>query len=177
MGSIGIIGAARSEVLLGSNPKNTAELAMIHTKSNCAPYGQSLGFKIEKGVLIPTGPTALTADDLMALNLSGSEERSALEEAVEFLIESLRYGKVPAKKIQREANEVGISERTLKRAKKEIKVECNKVGDQWFWSIPSGPKNEEGQLSHVAPLAPFPVLAPLNGSDDENQGIFNMGTV
>ena len=44
----------------------------------------------------------------------------------------------PAEEILRRITAVGISERTLMTAKKNLGVLSEKRGGQWFWRLPSG---------------------------------------
>ena len=58
-----------------------------------------------------------------------SDDRSAIDEAVRFLQAELAGGhSVEAKAIRRRARDLGISDRTLDRAKKTIGVESAKTG-------------------------------------------------
>ncbi|UZR29476.1 AAA family ATPase [Methylococcus mesophilus] len=69
---------------------------------------------------------------------SGSlDEISALEEACAFLVELLADGPVTAKTVKQEAEDAGISERTLKRARKKLALSVTKTGMEggWVWSI------------------------------------------
>jgi len=61
-------------------------------------------------------------------------------EAKDFLSSALAQGARPAKDVEAEARQEGISERTLKRAKKELRVQSRKCGmtGAWEWSLPEG---------------------------------------
>jgi putative DNA primase/helicase len=76
--------------------------------------------------------------------ISDPEEHSALGEAKEFLLEELKAGPVPVKKIYAEARDAGHSEKTLNRAKKELGIKAAKAGFSggWAWNIP--PQNPQG---------------------------------
>ena len=60
----------------------------------------------------------VTADDVIA----DRETRTAREEAVEWLRAKLANGPVPANEAETEAGKVGISSRTLRRAKQSLRV-------------------------------------------------------
>lgn len=95
--------------------------------------------------------------------------------AVEFLRELLARGPVESAQIFKLADERGIAERTLKRAKEQLGVRAKKhgigEGSRWFWSLADENGYEEGQWpsskddkeSHTGtdgrlqsvPLAPF----------------------
>jgi putative DNA primase/helicase len=71
---------------------------------------------------------------------SDPEERSALDEAKDFLRMELADGPVSKKEIERDADGMGISPRTLKRAKKDLGIEARKEGfakgGVWKWALP-----------------------------------------
>lgn len=50
----------------------------------------------------------------------------------------MNAGEVSAEKILLRADELGISERTLKIAKKNLGIVSAKRGDQWYWKLPKG---------------------------------------
>jgi hypothetical protein len=63
---------------------------------------------------------------------------TAVGDAIKFLREQLRGGvEVPAAEIQEQAEAEGISESTLKRARRALKeqVQVRKRKDKWFWSM------------------------------------------
>ena len=60
----------------------------------------------------------ITAEDVIA----DHETRSARDEAVEWLQATLADGPVAAKDIQRQARDAGIADRTLRRAKVNLRV-------------------------------------------------------
>ena len=70
--------------------------------------------------------------------------QSALAEAEEFLKELLADGSVPAIQVRESAQEVGIADRTLKRAKASLRVSArhHQTGQKghWAWELP-----QEGQ--------------------------------
>lgn len=66
------------------------------------------------------------------------EERSAIEEARDFLLEELRMGPVPANEVQAAAGKLGINQTTLRRAKALLGIKPDKQGFQgkWVWRLP-----------------------------------------
>ena len=52
----------------------------------------------------------------------GGEDRSALEEAIEWLSGFLSDGPVKASEAKRQAGKDGVAERTLKRAKQRLRI-------------------------------------------------------
>jgi len=102
----------------------------------------SLSYMIENIDGIPKivwgGVSSHTADALLAIP-SSPEEKSALEDANEFLREALLNGAVDSKEVLKQAREAGIAERTLHRAKKVMCVVSKKAEFKsgWLWVMPS----------------------------------------
>jgi len=90
-------------------------------KSNLSEPPDPLGFQIEEGGALFTGP---------ALDTSDLAPRTA---AKEFLERILNEKPMPALNILKSAKESGIGERTLNKAKKELKITSKRRGGTWFW--------------------------------------------
>jgi archaellum biogenesis ATPase FlaH len=167
-GSIDFTAAARSVLLVGRDPGNHSSCAVAHIKSNLAAMGPSLGYEIREDCFVWTGESDLTAEQLLAGDV-GDEERSAKGEAESFLQDILSEGLVEARAVYRGAKAVGISDRTLKRAKKSLGVNSRRNGfgekSKWLWELPyarRGPTDTiEGQECLVDNLAPFDESGPL----------------
>ena len=67
LGSIDFTATVRSVLLVGQDPEDTTNGgAVVHIKSNLAPKGQSLGYRLTpKDGFTWTGPSNLTADELL----------------------------------------------------------------------------------------------------------------
>jgi len=109
------------------------------------------------------GESSLTAGMLLSPD-SDEEERSALTEAKEFLLDELSGGGRKQSELLKEAKSLGISERTLKRAKSEIGIKAAKEGfgeqGYWIWPLPDTAKDAKHTDSRD--------LAPLNDKRVEN---------
>lgn len=140
-GSIGIIGAARSGLLVGVHPEDEDLRVLAGQKSNLSPMPESLAYRIATGAngaarIEYAGVTTAKADTLLRTP-QDPEERSALGEAVEFLREELADGPIMARSIRERARRFDIAERTLMRAKSTLKVDSHKEGDEgWSWHLP-----------------------------------------
>lgn len=96
--------------------------------------------------------------------------------AAEWLRGLLADGPLPAKDVTRKAREVGIADRTLRRAKRAVGVvseatrDENKAVSAWTWSLatlgnsvgPLGPLAAESKAAHAAQEA-----YTVNGSDGD----------
>ena len=140
LGSIDLTGAVRTELIAGSDPSDATHRALVQVKSNLGQFGPSLGYAIAAdGTFRWTGESQLTASAILAPELNG-ERTGPMAEAKAFLSSSLNQVGRPARDVQGEALQAGISERTLKRAKAELGVVSRKRGmeDIWEWSLPEG---------------------------------------
>jgi putative DNA primase/helicase len=136
MGSIDFSAAARSILLVGKDPDRPDEPAIIQTKNSLGLTAKPLGFKIDDEGFKWTGLSDITVSGMLR-DETNEEEKSAIDEAKDFLREELSSGPVDTDKLQKDARGMGISERTLWRAKKALKVEAMKPkGDKhgkWQW--------------------------------------------
>jgi putative DNA primase/helicase len=97
------------------------------------------------------------------------DERTALEEAKDWLRTELEAGPIAQKKIINEARHCGHSETTIKRAKGQLGVKSRKDGqrNEWRWELPErtqptrqdGQGGQDGQPSEMATLPKFGHLA------------------
>jgi hypothetical protein len=125
-GSIGIIGAARMAFLVAKDLQDEERRVLATTKNNLAKPPASLLFRVEEadnGAARVTwlGKSEASAKDLLATP-HDQEQADARSEAMEFLNDILSDRPVPAEDVLREAEDAGISESTLRRAKKHLGV-------------------------------------------------------
>lgn len=144
-GSIGIIGAARSGLLVAKDPDNPDRRILASTKCNLARLPASLVYDLTpdaNGALRVgwIGESTHTAESLLAAPRD-DEDRDAVQEAADVLKTILCNGDLPAADVKREARKAGVSERTLARAKVLLGIRARLVGfgpdGKWYWSRPS----------------------------------------
>jgi hypothetical protein len=141
LGSIAILGAARTAFLIGPDPEDSERRVFACTKNNLAVMPASLDFRIERtNTGLPLihwlGPVAWTADDLVQADRHRGE---AVPRAVRFLQSQLAQGTRPRQALVEEAQQEGISFRTLERAKAELGVVSRQRREGgrnvWYWSL------------------------------------------
>jgi len=167
--SQGVPQLARSVMIWGPDPADPqgdhgAGKALTRVKGNLARGStESATFTIvettvtaglKAPALLRGDDAQITADDVIA----DHETRSARDEAVEWLRALLADGPVAAKDAQRQAREVGISDRTLKRAKMTARVTSEPSRDDsaisgWIWCLPTYTNGPLGTVGTVGPLA------------------------
>src|ERR687893_845624 len=139
-GSIGIIGAARAGLVVAPDPEDPERRILAANKHNLSRAAPSLAFRVETA---PNGAACVAWEGTSRLNAGDllkeppdPEQRSAMEEAKGFLHQELASGPVAAEQARKAARAAGVSERTLKRAKKELGVRSKKEGDgTWSWVL------------------------------------------
>jgi len=167
-GSIAYTAAARVVLLAGANPESPEERAVVWVKGNLTEPPPSIGYEISEGRFYWRGESDLTAGQLLAPDVDTGKQ-SALKEAEAFLLDALADGPRPAREVEREADNMGVSARTLRRARRDSGVRAiplhlvGKRGVQsWTWALPDAggdPENslggQEGQVENLAPLLEF----------------------
>jgi archaellum biogenesis ATPase FlaH len=124
LGTIDITAAARSVLMLGSDPNDSTEIGIAHIKSNCGAKGKVVGFTISENGLTWNPNTRLTTEIIQGYGNSKSESNNALREAMDFLKDTLKNGKQNGQDVLLTAMQYGISEKTLRRACKELEIDC-----------------------------------------------------
>ena len=146
-GSIAIIGAVRSGLILAPDPDDDRRTVLASTKANLARKADSLTFSIAvagngaPSIAWDEAGSPHTAEALLAVSTDSREDRSAVAGAADFLRAQLGAGPVAFGVLKREAAAAGIALPTLRRAKARLRVESAKCGqpgggDQgWSWRL------------------------------------------
>ncbi len=105
-------------------------------------------------------PAPKQSDKLLASN-------SARGDATRFLFDILKDGPVRSNEVKRAADEAGIDESTLKRAKKDSLVTSSKLNNIWHWALPergtgANKDDAENQEDHDDPLVNLDTLDTLD---------------
>lgn len=173
-GSIGITGIVRTAYLIARDPEDEDRRVLAKLKNNLGPEPPSLSFGIE-GIentsrVVWGGESHHRADSLLAV--PSDEDRPAQEEAADFLRDVLGAGPVRAKAVQKEAREAGISEKTLRRAKKTLGVEAKKqdFAGGWLWHLPED-GHENPKMAMKNGWAPSTTLGNTDEDDQDGQGV------
>jgi hypothetical protein len=144
-GSIGIIGAARSGLLVAADPGDPEVRVLAVTKSSLARMAVSLKYRIHEAAPgVPAiqwlGESTQTAAALLAATAKGCETKTELAEAAEWLATSLKNGPVPTTQLRREAEAAGHTWATIRRAQRTLEVIAEKTSfqGQWTWRLRNG---------------------------------------
>jgi putative DNA primase/helicase len=172
-GNMGLVGVARAGAFFATDPDDKRRRVMAQLKKNVAGEAQSLLYRITGADVVHEGETINTArvewlgfSEYDANGLAAAEgktphEKSQLDEAKEFLEEMLSGGPMWANTILNDARKAGVSQTTLYRAKAQLRVKSDRIGEEgWQWSLPT--KDED----------------PGKGSQDpDNEYLDNLGNL
>ncbi|MEK7724184.1 MAG: AAA family ATPase [Acidobacteriota bacterium] len=143
LNGVGWRASARSHLIAGKNPNSEMQRAICQTKNNLAKNSKiSVGFEIKDDNFYWMGESSLTAEIMLSsINFENAKNGGAKLEAKEFLQEMLKDSDKDVLDIITEAKLFGISESTLKRAKRELNIKAKKEGgyfggeQKWIWSL------------------------------------------
>lgn len=163
-GSIGIVGAARSGLLVTADPNDPDRRVLATVKSNLAEIPTALAYRLtdcpEHGVARVQwdGTVNYHAAELLA-GPSADEGGDDRNEVDEWLSELLKHGPVESSEVFKSADSAGFSKDKAKRAKKRLGVKAYKSsGDgPWFWNLETkGAEHQERtpDTQDDAPLLP-----------------------
>jgi len=143
MGSLAYVGLARSVLAVGADPDAPGRCNMVQIKNNLAAQAGGLGYRIIQGEVVwDSDPVSLTPDTVFdgATGARGKPEADEKTKSVDFLRNLLANGEVYSKDVYAEADAVGLSKRTVDRAKVEMNVKMRRegfgTGGKWYWSLP-----------------------------------------
>lgn len=162
-GSLAFVAASRAAFLIVRDNEDKHRRLLLPIKNNIGNDESGLAFSVESYSL-PGGietsrvswegePVTITADEAMSPP-GDSEERSALDDAKEFLSNLLADGPLSSRQIKGDAEGAGYAWRTIQRAHKALGIDAYKSGmkEGWLWRLPAKSASvvEERQANRVA---------------------------
>ena len=133
LGSIDFRAAARSVLLVGRLGENQNIRIVAHDKSSLAPEGKSIAFELcEDRTVQWKGFCDTTVNELLCG--TGNAQTKTMR-AEQFLTEILKEC-TPASEILQKTKALGISERTVNIAKKNLGVITERIAGKWHWRMP-----------------------------------------
>jgi hypothetical protein len=132
LGSIDIAALARSVMLVERSENEQNIRVLSHIKSSLAPEGPALAFRI--GTHSALNFMGEYDGDMECGDYDGLEDGKR-ELAANVILGLLSDGMMSSVLIQHACAEAGISERTVKRAKKDLGIRSIRKPDGWYWSI------------------------------------------
>jgi hypothetical protein len=147
-GSIGIIGAARSALVVGRHPGKPDTYVLATNKCNLAAHPPSLMYSLEPAAgdvcrIAWGGECDLTAEDI--LQHAGPARKTAGQKCAEALRQELAVGRREGAKVEAALLAQGYSIHAIKGAKKLLGVrsEPGGFGRSWDWWLPESTAEAE----------------------------------
>lgn len=145
-GSIAIIGAARTGMLVAKDPEDETARVLAAIKSNIGELPESLGYRVTASGDVArvewTGPSHHGAGALLG-PADGPEDSSVTDDAAEWLRGELADGPRRVSEIKSAGQRSGLAWRTLERAKQALNLKAKRVNDggergtgAWAWATP-----------------------------------------
>jgi hypothetical protein len=166
-GSVAYGAAARVVLTAAPDPNDEQRYVLASVKNNLSDPAPSLSYHIE-GTLVGSGiytsrivwdgRSEHTAEALNAAPVD-QEERSALDEAKDFLEATLHSEPRKVYEITKQARREGIADRTLRRAAKEMGVEKQRIGFgpgsyvEWSIADKCSSLGQHGQYEEPNPIS------------------------
>jgi RecA-family ATPase len=138
-GSIGILGACRTALIVGKDPADETARVLAMNKTNLSLPPRSLRYRLEApgGVcrLVWDGECDWTAEEILRpMEEEQAQELSRVDECVEWMRELLaRNGTMKSLDFQCEWMLADFAEATVNRARKRLGVRSRKVS--WCWEV------------------------------------------
>lgn len=137
LGSIDVVAAARSVIQVDRDEENDELRVVKHIKSSLAPKAKDLYFKIESNGRLGWIENRYSMESEPVEIIDEEIKRSKQELAVDYMKSILANGPVEATVVEQQLIECGISQRTIKTAKKTIGVVSRRIENKWFWNLPT----------------------------------------
>jgi hypothetical protein len=138
-GSIAFVGVARSVLAIGRDPNDSDLRLLAGVKTNLGPPPPTLGFRVRVVDDSPhvewlAEPVDTTADQMMA----PPKPATPRDAAADWLESFLAAGPQPSTLVIEAAGRAGHSERTVRRAQRDLGIEPRKATTgHWEWELPT----------------------------------------
>ena len=154
MGSLAFVAAVRAAYVVTKDLQNPQRRLFLPVKNNLAPTTTGLAYSVitaeNRAPLIAWEPELVitTADEALAPPAL-DEEKNATDEATDFLRGLLSTGAVKASDALKQAQEAGISKKSLRRAREKLGIQPEKTdfNGGWKWELPEGAQHSQGAQS------------------------------
>jgi putative DNA primase/helicase len=159
--SLAYVAAARHVYFVADDAEVENRRLFVKAKNNLSPDNRALSYfisakmvgtdeKTGKEIWAPciqwgSEHVKITAAQAMQADAGGGNAASQRREAREFLLDLLEARPAKAEEVIEQAKQNGIAEKTLRRAKRDLKIvsrkEKERPGGGWFWELPAKPNS------------------------------------
>jgi hypothetical protein len=158
MGSLAFTAAVRTAYIVTKDKDNPERRLLMPLKNNIAKDKTGLAYAIieaENGqpvIAWESEPVEITTEEALAFSQS-TEQHTATDEAVNFLIDLLAEGPAKADEAIKEAQKIGITSKPLRNAREKLGIKSKKSSSFedgfWQWKLPEGALKDEDAQSKV----------------------------
>ena len=146
LGSIDVVAAARSVLKVEADAENPDIKRVKQIKNNLAPKGADIYYELTR----EHGFRWIEIEKEEAVVDTAPEKPVTKTDAAVLLIQKrLKNGMVPTKTMVDGLTSMGLGERIIRNAKKELGIKSVRKGGQWHWALPDednpGEENDEGR--------------------------------
>lgn len=146
-GSVGFVAVARAAYIVVRDVNDGTRRLFLPLKNNISGDQAGLAFTVEalqlpseietSRVVWEDEPVHVNVDEAMA-SPDMNDERSATDDAIDWLRDILSVGSMKASAIFQQAGGAGFSEKVVRRAKKKLGIKPRKDAFEggWSWSLP-----------------------------------------
>lgn len=132
LGSIDLVAAARSVIVIAKDKSNPDIRVIAQIKNSLAPIPKPCAFKIIDGGDIQfIGEYDCDVEDL----LMGIGNNAEYNEAVNIIRTELENGEKPQREIMKKISHLELSQNKISKIKKSLNIESVKRGNIWFWTM------------------------------------------
>jgi hypothetical protein len=158
-GAMAFSGVARAAWMFVADPNDKDVHMMLRIKGNIAKSVGGLTYKIEskpisiegeityQPVIVWTGETTASADELISDNLKNGRPPEERRSAAEWLADYLFTGEQTARDVEKFASKSGFAWGTVRRAADELKIDKYQKEGRWYWNLPPDPSDGEPQVN------------------------------
>ena len=133
MGSIDFFAVARSVLLVGRVEGEPNIRAVVQIKNNLAAFVHPKAFALSENGFKWLGDYEITAVEVLG---GIAPKGNKLEQAKQMLRNLAEASStVLSNEIFNEAEELGISKRTMENAKKELGIRAKRINNSWYWEL------------------------------------------
>ncbi len=162
-GSGAFVAAARAAYVVAKDQDTPERRLFLPIKNNIGDDLSGFAFSIQSVQLDSRIETSKIVFEDMLITASADEmlspeiddgEKTAIDEAMEFLEDTLGHLGLSYKNVEKLARNAGVSVRTLRRAKDRLGVQSIKEGPSWIWKFPENKEDvQDGRANEMDTLA------------------------
>ena len=144
LGSIDLAAVARSVLMISRDEQEPNIRYMFPVKSSLAFEGCPIRFLFDKELGFQVlGPCEM---ELTMESIPQEESKQGKSQKAERLLRMILSGTaLPSKKVLEQMCQIGISERTVRKAMKQVGVKAFRKGNTWYWKLENQPYDPESK--------------------------------